>query len=118
MFFRLEDNSVPSTMIVPDWCSSSLLMHLIKVDLPDPEGPQITMRSFSRTVRSISRSAWKKPNHLFMPLISIAMSPAAISLVVVPSAAFAELSAAASVAMLTIRSYRLSVCSLRSRYIE
>jgi 23S rRNA A2030 N6-methylase RlmJ len=29
----------------PCWCSSSRLMQRIMVDLPEPEGPQMTMRS-------------------------------------------------------------------------
>ena len=41
----LSESSVPSTTMFPFWCSSSLLMHLIKVDFPDPEGPQITIFS-------------------------------------------------------------------------
>ena len=36
---------MPSTMIAPFWCSSSRLMQRIIVDLPEPDGPQITMRS-------------------------------------------------------------------------
>ena len=35
------------TSIVPDWCSSSRLMHRMSVDLPEPEGPQITIFFFS-----------------------------------------------------------------------
>jgi hypothetical protein len=30
---------------LPFWCSSSRLMQRISVDLPEPDGPQITMRS-------------------------------------------------------------------------
>ena len=43
--------SLPSTIIDPSWCSSSLLIHLIKVDLPDPEGPQTTIFSLGLTSR-------------------------------------------------------------------
>jgi hypothetical protein len=32
-----------STMIRPDWCSSSRLMQRIMVDLPEPDGPQTTI---------------------------------------------------------------------------
>ena len=39
-------------------------MQRIRVDLPEPEGPQITMRSPRRTTRSMSFNAWKLPNHL------------------------------------------------------
>ena len=35
-----------STIILPSWCSSNRLIHLIKVDLPDPEGPQTTIFCF------------------------------------------------------------------------
>ena len=45
MFFRSEVSSTPSTTILPFWCSSSRLMQRISVDLPEPDGPQITMRS-------------------------------------------------------------------------
>jgi len=30
--------------MTPRWCSSKRLMQRISVDLPDPEGPQMTMR--------------------------------------------------------------------------
>ena len=46
-------------------------MHLINVDLPDPDGPQITIRSPRYTVRSISRKTWNWPNHLLIPFIWI-----------------------------------------------
>ena len=45
MFLRSEVSSTPSTAILPFWCSSSRLMQRISVDLPEPEGPQTTMRS-------------------------------------------------------------------------
>src|SRR5215813_12796403 len=40
-------------------------MQRISVDLPEPDGPQITMRSPLPTARSMSRSTWKSPYHLF-----------------------------------------------------
>src|SRR3984957_14371289 len=49
-------------------------MQRIRVDLPEPDGPQITMRSPRRNVRSTSRSTWNSPNHLLSPLISTATS--------------------------------------------
>src|SRR5690606_15513478 len=61
---RSSVSSVPSTMIVPCWCSSSLLMQRIMVDFPDPDGPQITMRSPGATFRSMLRSTWNCPYHL------------------------------------------------------
>jgi hypothetical protein len=45
MFLTLLVSSTPSTMMVPFWCSSRRLMHRIMVDLPDPDGPQMTIRS-------------------------------------------------------------------------
>ena len=71
MFFRLWVSSVPSTITLPSWCSSSRLMQRISVDFPEPDGPQMTMRSRSSTVRSMSRSTWKVPNHLLSPEISM-----------------------------------------------
>src|SRR6476659_2076043 len=49
-------------------------MQRIIVDLPDPDGPQITMRSPPRTFRLISRSTWKSPYHLLSPMSSTAVS--------------------------------------------
>src|SRR5215471_2957299 len=49
-------------------------MQRIMVDLPEPDGPQMTMRSPRLTVRLISRSTWNSPYHLCMPAISIATS--------------------------------------------
>ena len=45
IFFRSLVSGMPSTRISPFWCSSSRLMQRISVDLPEPEGPQMTMRS-------------------------------------------------------------------------
>ena len=42
-------SSIPSTVMRPLWCSSMRLMQRIIVDLPEPEGPQMTMRSLRRT---------------------------------------------------------------------
>ena len=47
-------------------------MQRISVDLPEPDGPQITMRSPRATRRSMPLSTWKSPNHLFRPSITIA----------------------------------------------
>ena len=57
--------SMPSTTMRPFCTVSSRLMQRISVDLPEPEGPQMTMRSPARTARSMSVSTWKSPNHLF-----------------------------------------------------
>ena len=45
IFLRSSVSSMPSTMMRPCWCSSSRLMQRIIVDLPEPDGPQMTMRS-------------------------------------------------------------------------
>ena len=39
-------------------------MQRISVDLPEPDGPQITIRSPRATSRSMSRSTWNWPYHL------------------------------------------------------
>src|SRR5690242_3802089 len=57
-------------------------MQRIIVDLPDPDGPQITMRSPPRTFRLMSRSTWKSPYHLLSAMSSTAtsvLSPAGLS---------------------------------------
>ena len=69
--FKSPVNSMPSTTMVPFWCSSRRLMQRMSVDLPDPEGPQMTIRSARLTVRSMSRRTWNSPNHLFIPSIRI-----------------------------------------------
>ena len=71
MAFRSSESSVASTMSWPCWCSSSRLMQRIRVDFPEPEGPQITMRSPCATCRSMSRSTWKSPYHLLTRLNSM-----------------------------------------------
>src|SRR5579859_331686 len=48
-------------------------MQRIIVDLPEPDGPQITMRSPPITLRSMSRSTWKSPYHLLTRASSIAI---------------------------------------------
>ena len=49
-------------------------MQRIMVDLPEPDGPQITMRSPLVTRRLMSRSTWKSPYHLCTPIMSTATS--------------------------------------------
>ena len=61
-------SSMPSTTMWPFCTVSRRLMQRISVDLPEPEGPQITMRSPARTSRSMSVSTWKLPYHLSTPL--------------------------------------------------
>src|SRR5262245_14426831 len=66
----------PSTVIVPPWKGSSALTHLIKVDLPDPDGPQTTTTSPLATLVVQSFRAWNAvPYHLSTWLISIIDDP-------------------------------------------
>src|SRR4051794_6533778 len=44
------------------------------VDLPEPDGPQTTMRSPRMTLRLMFLRTWKSPYHLFISTISIATS--------------------------------------------
>src|SRR4030081_2918923 len=66
---RFGPSSIPSTTISPSWNSSSALMQRISVDFPEPEGPQITIRSPLATSRLMSRSTWKSPYHLLRPVM-------------------------------------------------
>jgi len=62
---------VPFTTMSPCWKGSRPLTHLIRVDLPEPEGPQTTTTSpfFTSVVQSVS--TWNCPYHLETFLISI-----------------------------------------------
>ena len=62
--FTSSVSSMPSTVRWPAWCSSSRLMQRISVDLPEPDGPQMTMRSLLATLSWMSRSTWNWPYHL------------------------------------------------------
>src|SRR5580704_11042466 len=57
-------SSMPSTTMEPSSARSRALMQRISVDLPDPDGPQNTIRSPCAASRLTLRSAWKSPNHL------------------------------------------------------
>src|ERR1700733_6990292 len=46
-------------------------MQRISVDFPDPEGPQITIRSPAPTERLTSLRAWNSPNHFPRPTIEM-----------------------------------------------
>src|ERR1019366_4922747 len=59
----------------PVWWCSSWLMQRISVDLPEPEGPQMTMRSPRRTCRLMLVSAWKLPKLLQTPSRVMMRSP-------------------------------------------
>ena len=62
---------MPSTMISPFWKGSSALTVLMRVDLPEPDGPQTTTTSPFSTLTEQSFNTWKEPYHLLMFLISI-----------------------------------------------
>src|SRR5690554_347399 len=70
-------SSTPSTTVLPSWCSSSLLMQRMRVDLPEPDGPMTTTTSPLLTDRLMSFSTWNSPYHLFTPIISMTFSPPA-----------------------------------------
>ncbi|MCY1543075.1 hypothetical protein D9M68_788700 [compost metagenome] len=81
MCLRSLVSSVPSTMMRPCWCSSRRLMQRMVVDLPEPDGPQRTMRSPCCTSRLMSFSTWNWPYHLFTPCRRMIGSPATFLLV-------------------------------------
>src|SRR5690242_19311617 len=54
-------------------------MQRIIVDLPEPDGPQITMRSPRITRRSMSRSTWNSPYHLSTLTSSTAGMPVVVA---------------------------------------
>ena len=74
IFFNVLSNSIPSTIMFPSWCCSSPFMHLIRVDFPEPDGPQIIIFSPLFTNKLISLSTWNLPYHLFTFLNSIIFS--------------------------------------------
>ena len=57
MSFDPSKTSIPSMTSLPELWFSSPLKQRISVDLPDPDGPQITTRSPWRTVMLMSLSA-------------------------------------------------------------
>ncbi len=62
---------VPSTTMSPFWKGSSALTHLIRVDLPEPDGPQTTTTSPFATSVEQSVRTWKSPYHLLTFLMEI-----------------------------------------------
>ncbi len=62
---------MPSITISPFWKGSSPFTHLIRVDLPEPEGPQTTTTSPFSTAVVLSARTWKAPYHLLTFLMSI-----------------------------------------------
>src|SRR5690242_7203366 len=65
---------MPSTVMSPFWNGSSPLTHLIKVDLPDPEGPQTTTTSPRATCVVQSLSTCTAPYHLLTAAILIILT--------------------------------------------
>ena len=61
----------PSTRTSPFWKGSRALTVLIKVDLPDPDGPHTTTTSPFLICALQSVSTWNLPYHLEMFWISI-----------------------------------------------
>jgi len=60
---------MPSSRMSPFWNGSRPLMTLIRVDLPEPEGPQTTTTSPFLTEVVQSARTWKSPYHLLTLLI-------------------------------------------------
>ncbi|MCY1553377.1 hypothetical protein D9M68_898540 [compost metagenome] len=62
---------VASTRMSPFWNGSRALTHLIRVDLPEPDGPHTTTTSpfFTSVLQSLS--TWKSPYHLLTFWIEI-----------------------------------------------
>src|SRR5450755_532170 len=77
---RPAARSTPSTTMRPFCAVSSRLMQRMRVDLPEPEGPQMTIRSPARTDRLMSVSTWKCPNHLSSPSMRMIGSTPLLSL--------------------------------------
>src|SRR5215212_5829959 len=67
----------PLTKISPFWIGSRPLTHLIKVDLPEPEGPHTTTTSPLDTQVVQSFRTWNSAYHLLTRLISIMPAPLA-----------------------------------------
>ncbi len=62
---------MPFTTISPFWKASSPFTVLMSVDLPEPDGPQITTTSPFSTFVVQSVSTWKAPYHLLTSRTSI-----------------------------------------------
>ena len=65
----------PSTVISPFWNGSRPLTVLIRVDLPEPDGPHTTTTSPLATLVVQSVSTWNWPYHLLTFFSSIMFSP-------------------------------------------
>src|ERR1700731_2235588 len=70
-FVLRAPTEIPLTSISPSRKASSPLTHLIKVDLPEPEGPQTTTTSPPATSALQCLSTWNSPYHLETFLIEI-----------------------------------------------
>src|SRR5512140_536589 len=73
----LSERSIPSTTSFPSLIGSSSLIVRMRVDFPEPEGPQTTTTSPARTRRLILFSTWRLPNHLWTPSNRIIAPPRA-----------------------------------------
>src|SRR5262249_18567073 len=62
---------MPATVMEPSWKGSSPLTHLMRVDLPEPDGPHTTTTSPLSTWVEQCLSTWKLPYHLLTLLIWI-----------------------------------------------
>ncbi|MNO79601.1 hypothetical protein D3C76_707750 [compost metagenome] len=62
---------VRSTTMSPFWNGSRAFTHLIRVDLPEPDGPQTTTTSPLATWVVHSVRTWKSPYHLLTFWIEI-----------------------------------------------
>src|SRR4030095_7715066 len=74
-------------------------MQRISVDLPEPDGPQMTIRSPRRTERSMSRSTWNWPYHLLTCANSMIGSVGCMRACRARRSAFCLLAASAGVEM-------------------
>ncbi|KAG0911237.1 hypothetical protein G6F32_016777 [Rhizopus arrhizus] len=68
---RGSPTEMPLTTMSPFWKGSSAFTVLIRVDLPEPDGPQTTTTSPLPTFVVHSSSTWKVPYHLLTWLSSI-----------------------------------------------
>src|SRR4029434_10087512 len=66
---------MPSTTMSPFWNGSSAFTVLIRVDLPEPDGPQTTKTSPFLIEVVCSVRTWKLPYHLETFLMSIMVGP-------------------------------------------
>src|SRR6478609_1727829 len=80
-------SSTPSTIILPASCFSIWLMHRMRVDLPEPDGPQSTIFSPLSTLRVTSFSAVNAPNR-FITFSTMTISAGRVALLTVACGMF------------------------------